>query len=917
MRLAYERLNAIRKLSKGPRQHTTRVVAIVKERRLTEDTNQQGSQSLFSIKDGSKEPEGRSNSNTPTRFRHKVSSLPIKELFNIFRRVLVFASATFYVAAAVKGSMSSFQVLGGSSLPLIKLPAYRATALAPLVGNATIPESPLLVLLQHNFTPRPDTLYLDSNDYYSFSHCSRPSAVDNVYSNKFLRTVFTALVDGVAYNVSYLLDYELVMPLVDCTASALAIGDPTTAKLVYLIKMRQQPDQLALLSVALSNQDYKAFTRDERGSAAVATLALITHGLQHTTYHIALSLGYPYSPFNFRAYEFVEVTSDSYWKLQRVPSNDDEAPITLLTARRTGFYWGSESDQSNIIHNVWAFESDPKDSIGVRHWSGVPTLRNSWAWVHWIHLALASEILFHLFVLILITYSNLRAGKIWFGGPFGAISTTLLFRGAIVLLTWVVDRFWSLMEFVLSEASLMSSATDLSIDPDIMHIDLLTVYLSSVGVIGNIFRERVDPALAVILFEVGFQNRRSILQWFPAIRDKIIASSLADFKAGNLASGENTLLKSPMRVWGAHQMLVHDAGFVLAVLSPIFFSLVLVLVYVGLRKIYFHFHPRDSTSSTMHSSSVVPEQATSWTGSEKNPSSSVAKLKLETNFETATGAILARQFGLLCDYTNYRFIKGLRYASADGIYMNGFVISNNKYLVQTGDLPTILFMKIIGRRFRNVYIYDVSGSTVQPLARLVYPDTLTYVDLVKLNLSMLPRDAGFVVAVLTPIYFSLVLVLVCIGLQKIYFLFHPRGTAPSAAFMSSVAPDQVSTGAGGEKKAPGKPKLETNFELATGVVLARQFGLLCDYTNYRFIKGLRYASADGIYMNGFVISNNKYLVQTGDLPTILFMKIIGRRFRNVYIYDVSGSTVQPLARLVYPDTLMYVDLVKLNLSVLA
>ncbi|GAB9475959.1 hypothetical protein Gpo141_00013034, partial [Globisporangium polare] len=83
------------------------------------------------------------------------------------------------------------------------------------------------------------------------------------------------------------------------------------------------------------------------------------------------------------------------------------------------------------------------------------------------------------------------------------------------------------------------------------------------------------------------------------------------------------------------------------------------------------------------------------------------------------------------------------------------------------------------------------------------------------------------------------------------------------------------------------------------------------------IKGMKYASADGIYCNGFVIANDKFLIATADLLAIVLMKLIRYRFQNVYVYDVDGSTVNQRARLVYPHTLSWSDLLHLNISVLS
>ncbi|DBA02897.1 TPA: hypothetical protein N0F65_005924 [Lagenidium giganteum] len=676
------------------------------------------------MKSASKQ-EDRSSTAKLIRLWRAVRTTPAKKILMLIRRVAVFATAAFYVVIAIEGTISSLRVISGIELPKTAVNAYRARILPEMIGNGSIRDGPLLSLLQNNWMPREDTLYLDDSDYHSFQRCSQPSPVDAVYRNEFLRTVYAALVNGVAYNVTYLTDYELVLPLVDCTASALKLGDATTAGLVYVLRLREAPHTIALLSVVISNQDYQAVSRMDRGSAAVATLALITHANETTTYDFAISLGYPHASFRFEAYEFLGVTNDSRWMVRRISNSWGDPDSTLLTARRTGFYHGSEVEQSNIINNVWALESNPKDAISVRKWSGVTVAHDSWAWVHCFHLLLAAEVMFHLIVLLLITYNNLRLGKIWFGGPFAAISTTLLFRGTLVLLTWVIDRFWSLMEFVVSDASMISPAVDVSIDPSIMHIDLLTIFLSTVGLVGNLLRERVDPALAVILFEVGFQFRLSILTWLPSVTAKVSDSSMSIYTTRNLVPNEDATLHSPMRAWGAYPLLGSDPAFVVAALSPTFFSLLMVVAYIGMRKIYFRHSRLKTTTHTM--TAVIPEE----------PATTSALPKLMTNFEIATGAVLTGQFGLICDFKNHRFIKGMRYASADGIYMNGFVISDNKYLIQTGDLPAIVLMKLIRRRFRNVFIFDVQLNDVQPLARLVYPDTLKWSDLVSLNLSVL------------------------------------------------------------------------------------------------------------------------------------------------------------------------------------
>ncbi|GAB9477697.1 hypothetical protein Gpo141_00014824, partial [Globisporangium polare] len=108
----------------------------------------------------------------------------------------------------------------------------------------------------------------------------------------------------------------------------------------------------------------------------------------------------------------------------------------------------------------------------------------------------------------------------------------------------------------------------------------------------------------------------------------------------------------------------------------------------------------------------------------------------------------------------------------------------------------------------------------------------------------------------------------------------------------------------------------TQFEFATGVALRDRFGVVSDYDNYVYIKGMKFASADGIYTSGFVIANGKFLIGTDDLKIIWAIKLTRIRFQNVYVYEVEGNSVKQTARLVYPETISFGDILQLNLKVL-
>ncbi|KAJ0400631.1 hypothetical protein P43SY_000916 [Pythium insidiosum] len=419
----------------------------------------------------------------------------------------------------------------------------------------------------------------------------------------------------------------------------------------------------------------------------------------------------------------------------------------LLTACRNGVYMKAETEQSNVNNLLWRLRAEPTKVVTLVEWYGAPVVRDSWAWVHFFHIVLAGQVLFNVVVLLLVSFRNvMRVGTYWLGDSFVAVSTSLVWRGLLVILSWVLNKAWALREFGLYDGSLLSAAPDYFCYEQIMHADLITLYLSIVGLIGKVLKARIDPALSVICFELGFRFRRSILEWFPTLYQSFVDVSMSDFLAGSVVADEGSNAVSPMMLWGIHEALPLTTSFVAATLVPAFSTLVVLILVVVLQKCVAHY--KDAITrrvkraipwkTSVHAVQINPSEPSygDHDGKDYSTANSTAGPP-RTQFEIATGATLANQFGLVCDYDNYVFIKGLRFASADGIYSNGFVIANRKFLVQIDDLTTIFFMKLFRVRFRNVYAYDVDGYSVQEMARLVYPDTMSYRDLFSLSIHIL------------------------------------------------------------------------------------------------------------------------------------------------------------------------------------
>ncbi|KAJ0399660.1 hypothetical protein P43SY_005266 [Pythium insidiosum] len=649
----------------------------------------------FTAKSGNR--KGSNSGNAAPRSSQK-QKYPVRHAIHILRRIAIFAAAISYIYVSISAGYRSILVMRGVVDNSMAFVPYVSTLIPHYLGKTTIRESPLVKdILGDSTAPRSDSLFLLSESEVSYVNCTGVDTFNPaIYTNELMRRTFAKLVAETSYNFTFLLDTELIMPVIDCTTGSIIFADDSATRTYYLLRSKSDPNDVYILTVSYSTQDYSLPEEHQVGAAASIAITLL--GLN----------------------------SESFWELESIPKDSTtEAPRVVLTACRTGFFVNAETEQCNVKNLNWDLSQDPIESMKVWPWSGYTTVRDSWAWVHCIHFFFAADTLFNLMVLLLVMFRNYRQGKIWVGDAFVSVSSTLILRGALVFVTWIVNGFWTLMEFCLQESNQMADVQRIFAYPEIIHADLLTFYLSLAGILGFITRERIDPALAVFLFEIGFSQRQPIAQWFPKITEVAGAFASYDYLLALIDVAPKYLTLTPMRLWTMHPLPHKDLEFIFATLFPCFASFILIIVYVPIRKLHTaYFPPPRITGSRVTGASTEGEALLSWKGS-------------LTIFEVATGAPLQNRVGLVSDYDNCIYIKGMKYASADGVYCNGYVVASGKYLVSTDDLLAILLMVITRVRFKNVYVYEVNGHTVQQTARLVYPQTMSLRDLSHLNISVL------------------------------------------------------------------------------------------------------------------------------------------------------------------------------------
>uniref|UniRef100_K3W8J4 Transmembrane protein n=1 Tax=Globisporangium ultimum (strain ATCC 200006 / CBS 805.95 / DAOM BR144) TaxID=431595 RepID=K3W8J4_GLOUD len=460
---------------------------------------------------------------TKLKLHHSKKGLTAMKVVHLLHRTGILVAAIVYFVFCVKATKLTIEILRGKDNPVMSPPPSDVSLLRTALGTSatTVRDTPLHRTVVHDDgTPAGGTLYLEKSGA-SFKACARMSPLaTEIVADGFQRSIYDAIVLGAGYNLTFLApdSIELIVPIVDCSSIAVVEEYVSSTRMTYLVRDRRTSADVSILTVDLYNQEYFIKAQKEHGPAGVAIVSLVKD-LQPTTavdYHFLVALEYPYEEPEFDVYTFLQVDDEGMWSLQHIPKDPKkELPFVLTTAFRTGFFLKSETRQSTVSNEVPILAQTPLDAITRADSASKTVQYDSWAWVHLVQLLFGLNLLLNLLILLTVVFHNLRAGKFWIGDAFVPISSTTTIRGAIVLVTWGVSGFWSFYELAYHDTyEILGISTTHAYD-DIVRADLMCLYLMICGLMGTVFRERVDPLLTMICFEIGFESRRRISQWFP------------------------------------------------------------------------------------------------------------------------------------------------------------------------------------------------------------------------------------------------------------------------------------------------------------------------------------------------------------------------------------------------------------------
>ncbi|GMF20393.1 unnamed protein product [Phytophthora lilii] len=673
----------------------------------------------------------------PSTFVHMEKVIESPEVLTLPRigfliyRTAVFVTAVLYMMISLQSFGTAMQVLRGAVSHDLPIETHESKLMGAYAGTTTIHNSPLVQqVLDGSTAPHNDSLYLETATAQSFTSCSDVPQFDTkIYSNEFLRFIFAKLQEHASYNLSYVKELELVLPIVDCTFDLLVSGDRTVARVYYLVRQKNDSTQVLLLSTSLSAQDYEVAQQFQRGPGTVIMVAAIDDmRATKLTHHIAVALNYPYVGEPEFAYSELEgIDDDNYWLLSMLQNQRNHDPAKdVRMARRFGRYKGDPTAQSNIETAHWDLPLDPGTELGHWRWYSRAVLHDSWAWTHAVHGIFALSVIFDLSVLALVIYRRMRRGYVWVGDAFSTISNMLLYRGVIVLICNHLNGYWTITKMCISIGDSITDQHVIFYKPELVQADLLAIYMNIVSILSYLARERVDPLLAFTTFELGWAYRVELANLYPVLRAHIANFAIADSIRGLLNVSPGLAQLSPMKLLTSYGLPDNRFNVVSSIVISTFSPMILIVGYIAARKVARcedHQSGVHGISRRRRLSAYITE--------------GLQRIDL-TSFESATGAALRKRYGVISGYENYIIRDNQLLATIDAVYGSGFLVANNKFLVATQDLIPLILMKLTRVRFTNIFVYEIiNGCAVNETSRLVYPTTMKWSDLARLDVTVL------------------------------------------------------------------------------------------------------------------------------------------------------------------------------------
>ncbi|RHY29803.1 hypothetical protein DYB32_005800 [Aphanomyces invadans] len=672
----------------------------------------------------------------------------VRKVKLLVSRVLACIAAGMVFLYEYTGSESSKRLLGGVSTPPTQTIAY----LSPLI-SAFLPvvvSNPSLVrstfeALGGSPSNKSFVGYLDTPDALSSgtcfgptspitvasSGCRTPSDIDYLYKPSYLHNVLKyALAEFPSWNLT---DLWVVF---DCSYEGRQVDDTTVVK-VFLVDSNVESFSTLMLQVLSIHRPAKQ-RRTSGGvamftSTPVASMEVVD-GLVTSSatarYDVAMGFLFPYEWAPFEPIELESlVPPDGQWHATIVSTNE-----AFVFAGTTGIFRRSPDIQASFNYFYWDLPPDPIAFAVTIQFQGVKVFKDSWGWFRcFLGVGIGFNIAINTVVAILVMCNMWTMdGVLWVPDIYPSIQSRASIRASLLLVDCVLNGWWYPHQWAVNQGSVRNKWGGTLAFNEISRADGLMVVLATTYVVASTLRVRVPLVTVVLIYALCYSFRQSLIQEIGLCVARVTPFIKHNYFDNILPTGNGA-----MDLWAYHENYESNFWLIANECTYLIVASGASIAYVGLVHAWdsrgkptsrqampsvlrFQWHPvrwivkwffvHVGKTSVKSHDTVVPRSHWSLRSTlyvELNEQDTD-----NANVERCAGSIVANIHGFVACTNDYELDGSDVFVSPSGVWLLGFVVVNNQFVVGINHYIKVAFNALVGQTYFKVYGFALTGDVV-------------------------------------------------------------------------------------------------------------------------------------------------------------------------------------------------------------
>ncbi|KAF0694769.1 Aste57867_14367 [Aphanomyces stellatus] len=668
--------------------------------------------------------------------------LMLQRLLEHANRAFACLAAIFIIYSEIEGSLATKHMLiGVTSTPTLSN-TYGSPLAVPffstLLANTTAARAAINIRIQRSgsFSTNGAIVYIDGDpaNVSLNAMCSQPSTADFLYDP----TVLLPLLGHIlAPTPSLFLDVAPVV-FVDCFFDGRILPDTTTLK-VFLVDPAFTT--LTTLFVQTLTISRPAIHRESPGGLAtftttpLASCALSTSAplgvvcSNDATYTMTIGLEFPYKGDDFVLVNMpLMPTSSGAWPTHVVSTGED---ITLMATE--GIYRSAPDVQGSYDWFWWNLSSDPVAFMAETTYMTIFHIKDSWGFFRcFLGLGIAFNLLVIGLVSLVVMVNLYRHDHIlWLPDLYPTIQRRAALRVVLLVADCLFNRWWYPFQFAFNEAKLRAGYGGCMFLYEMVRADGLMVCLAITQALSAALRVRVQLHVTVVLFVVCFQCRDWLLDHTNLLgvitSEYVTASYMAQIVTDNS-------VEDAMSVWAWIEadetnftLMVHEyAWLFVAIVVNVGYVLVGKLATMSVGHVAALARRRSQVAAEQRFTVLFPDSVAM---GDRHWSKRSLLYDPYTNadvdatcVERSIGMIASHVYGFVSTTPQYALVrpsptKWLRRPSApmeelsrSGVWLLGYVIVADKYLVAINDVPLVVLNVLWRRNLFEVFAFILDGG---------------------------------------------------------------------------------------------------------------------------------------------------------------------------------------------------------------